>query len=185
MRRIDDSSRIMGLIGLAVTSGLVVAGFANASGNANRPPAALASPLARPASEAAAQPARQVRVVYGGPFTSAPAPGPRPAAPAPVAVGDPAPARAAVEPTAAPAPIRVASRDEGVLPSAETNALAGAKAGLDLNTASIEELNAIGAGRIGKAIARGRPYASPDDLLAKRVLNRAAFARIKDQVTVR
>jgi len=42
----------------------------------------------------------------------------------------------------------------------------------------------LGLGRIGKAIARARPYATPEDLLRKRVVNRATYARIKDQVTV-
>jgi DNA uptake protein ComE-like DNA-binding protein len=53
-----------------------------------------------------------------------------------------------------------------------------------LNSASIDQLNAMGGGRIGKAIARARPYATPEDLLRKRVVNRATYARIKDQVTV-
>ncbi|MCB5175359.1 helix-hairpin-helix domain-containing protein [Microvirga sp. SM9] len=56
----------------------------------------------------------------------------------------------------------------------------------DLNAASLEELNSLrGGGRIGKAIVRGRPYASVEDLVKKRVLNRSVYARIKDQVTVR
>ncbi|WFT83636.1 hypothetical protein QA634_22895 [Methylobacterium sp. CB376] len=38
---------------------------------------------------------------------------------------------------------------------------------------------------MGKAIIAGRPYASPGDLLAKRVVSRAVFERIKDQVAVR
>jgi hypothetical protein len=57
---------------------------------------------------------------------------------------------------------------------------------VDLNTASVDELNALrGAGRIGRAIVRGRPYGSVEDLVKKRVLNRSVFARVKDQVTAR
>ena len=57
---------------------------------------------------------------------------------------------------------------------------------VDLNTASVEQLNSLrGGGRIGRAIIRGRPYASAEDLIKKRVLTRAAYDAIKDQVTVR
>jgi DNA uptake protein ComE-like DNA-binding protein len=38
---------------------------------------------------------------------------------------------------------------------------------------------------IGRAIIAGRPYRDPEDLLSKRVLNRAAFARIREQVAAR
>jgi DNA uptake protein ComE-like DNA-binding protein len=55
---------------------------------------------------------------------------------------------------------------------------------LDINTASPDELDRL-AGRIGKAIVRGRPYQSIDDLVSKRVLNRGTFGQIKDRITVR
>lgn len=56
---------------------------------------------------------------------------------------------------------------------------------VDLNKGSVEELNRLkGAGSLGRAIARGRPYRSVDDLVKKRVVRRTAFERIKDQVTV-
>jgi DNA uptake protein ComE-like DNA-binding protein len=55
---------------------------------------------------------------------------------------------------------------------------------VDLNSASLQQLNNLGAGRIGRAIIRGRPYLSKEDLVRKRVLNRTDFGRIKDQVTV-
>jgi hypothetical protein len=38
---------------------------------------------------------------------------------------------------------------------------------------------------IGRAIVRGCPYSSVEDLLAKRVLNRSTFQRIAPQVAVR
>jgi DNA uptake protein ComE-like DNA-binding protein len=53
---------------------------------------------------------------------------------------------------------------------------------VDINTASIEELNRLG-GRFGRAIIAGRPYASIDDLVSKRVLTRATFSQIQDQIT--
>lgn len=57
---------------------------------------------------------------------------------------------------------------------------------IDLNTASLEELNSLeGAGRIGRAIIRGRPYASVEELATKKVIRRSVLERIKDQVTVR
>jgi hypothetical protein len=56
---------------------------------------------------------------------------------------------------------------------------------IDINSASIAELNHMGAGRIGKAIARRRPYASIEDLLRKRVLTRADYELIRDKIAVR
>jgi DNA uptake protein ComE-like DNA-binding protein len=56
---------------------------------------------------------------------------------------------------------------------------------VDLNKSTIEQLNRLkGAGSLGRAIVRGRPYKSVEDLVTKRVVRRAAFERIKDQVTV-
>ncbi|MGU3287654.1 helix-hairpin-helix domain-containing protein [Methylobacterium mesophilicum] len=56
---------------------------------------------------------------------------------------------------------------------------------LDLNTASVEQLNALGAGMIGKRIIEFRPYGSPDELLARRVLKRSDYDVIKDLIVVR
>jgi DNA uptake protein ComE-like DNA-binding protein len=56
---------------------------------------------------------------------------------------------------------------------------------LDLNRATAEELDTLpGAARISKAIIRGRPYGSPDDLVRKRILTREAFARIREHIAV-
>ena len=58
--------------------------------------------------------------------------------------------------------------------------------GVNLNTATLEELNRLSrGGLIGRAIIRGRPYTSPEDLLKKEVLSRAVYNRIKDQVAAR
>jgi hypothetical protein len=46
------------------------------------------------------------------------------------------------------------------------------------------ELNALGGGRIGRAIVNSRPYRSPDELLHKRVLTRATYEQIKGQIIV-
>jgi len=56
---------------------------------------------------------------------------------------------------------------------------------VDLNRASFEQLNSLkGAGALGRAIIKGRPYRSVDDLLKKKVVRRPVFERIKDQVSV-
>ncbi|HZB61722.1 MAG TPA: helix-hairpin-helix domain-containing protein [Microvirga sp.] len=63
---------------------------------------------------------------------------------------------------------------------------AGPSGLVNLNTATLEQLNAIdGAGPVARAIVRGRPYASAEDLVTKRILRRSVYERIKDQVTVR
>jgi hypothetical protein len=56
---------------------------------------------------------------------------------------------------------------------------------VDLNTASVEQLNALGAGMIGRRIIEFRPYASPEDLVTRRVLKRADYETIKAAVTAR
>ena len=67
--------------------------------------------------------------------------------------------------------------DHGAVPQREL---------VDLNTANVDQLNALaGGGRIGQAIIRGRPYGSAEDLLRKRVLRRATYEAVRDQVTVR
>jgi hypothetical protein len=54
---------------------------------------------------------------------------------------------------------------------------------VDINTAPADDLNRLG-GRFAKAIIRGRPYRSVDELLSKRVLSRSTLSQIKDQITV-
>jgi DNA uptake protein ComE-like DNA-binding protein len=110
---------------------------------------------------------------------------PKPVEAAVVKAPAPAPARSndmnltgtVAQPAKAPAPVKVAS----VAPSSGAS-----EAGLvDLNKGSFEDLNSLdGAGSLGKAIIRNRPYASVDDLVKKRVLRRTSFEKIKDQVKV-
>lgn len=56
---------------------------------------------------------------------------------------------------------------------------------VDLNTATVEQLNGLGAGMIGKRIIEFRPYASTEDLISRRVLKRSDYDAIKGAVTVR
>jgi DNA uptake protein ComE-like DNA-binding protein len=106
----------------------------------------------------------------------------RPPVAAPVATKPAPPALKVAEPTVV-ASVTQASSATQASPAEPRKA---ADDLLDLNTASVDELNALqGAGRIGRAIVRGRPYGSVEDLVKKRVLSRSVFARVKDQVTTR
>ncbi len=148
-----------------------------------------------------------MRTVYPGPYggrtsTSAQtAPSAAPIAAAPTASAQPsvsvmepaatehaAGARAPSAPSALPQPsapsaqpiIERMAQDDG-----RTDGSASQASDLklvDINTASVEELNRLG-GRFGRAIVAGRPYASIDDLVSKRVLTRSTFSQIKDQIT--
>jgi DNA uptake protein ComE-like DNA-binding protein len=56
---------------------------------------------------------------------------------------------------------------------------------VDLNRASVEQLNSLkGAGSLGRAIIRHRPYRSVDDLVKRKIVRRTVFEKIKGQVTV-
>ncbi|MFD0461829.1 ComEA family DNA-binding protein [Microvirga aerilata] len=101
-------------------------------------------------------------------------------------------AQASLKPVASPPPADPVDTDMTgtVTPQAslaDAKPLAAAETSLvDLNTASFAQLNSLkGAGALGRAIIKGRPYASVDDLMRKKVLRRTAFEKIKDQVTVR
>lgn len=59
------------------------------------------------------------------------------------------------------------------------------KGTVDLNLASVEQLNALGAGMIGKRIVEFRPYAMPEDLVTRRVLKKSDYDAIWPAVTVR
>lgn len=95
--------------------------------------------------------------------------------------------KAAKTPEPEPVPLRTQVASASGVAGAPPVAPAVRPAGLvNLNAASLQELNSLrGAGLIGKAIVRGRPYRSVEDLVKKRIVNRSLYARIKDQVTVR
>ncbi|KQP10266.1 hypothetical protein ASF28_03675 [Methylobacterium sp. Leaf99] len=141
-----------------------------------------------------AEPSRPVRRAEPAPAPPA-APVPVQPAPAPQAIppaappATPAPAAPAPAAPAAPAPLTfepsIAAGEDDVA-SASDNAGPRAMAIVDLNSASVADLNGLkGGGMIGRAIVQKRPYASVDQLLSKRVLSRSTYERIKDQVTVR
>lgn len=127
-----------------------------------------------------------------------PDPAPRPVAPAPAPAPVPSPTPSpppaqqqmpsdALAFPAEPVPAQP-GLDQGAaeIDRAEDDAGPRALAILDLNTASVADLNKLrGGGAIGRAITAKRPYASVDQLLSKRVLSRAVYEKIKDQVTVR
>ncbi|MGY2049880.1 ComEA family DNA-binding protein [Methylobacterium sp. JK268] len=150
--------------------------------------AATASPaVARPAPPPAAQP-EPVRTASAEPVVATPEPFRLAPAPPP-AIAAPAEPPAATPPPVFAAPAALAFAEDPPAappPEPESPPAAGPTEGIDLNTASLADLNALrGGGHIGKAIVAGRPYTSPQDLLSRRILSRSVFLRIKDQVTVR
>jgi DNA uptake protein ComE-like DNA-binding protein len=165
-------------------------------------PSPAPEPASRPASPAASSP-------KPAPMAEAPAavqPGEPPSPPAASAEPvrePPAPPRAAAVPAAPaqmPSDALAVPSDPAAPPEAQAPDAAGqaeidraedtagprAVAVVDLNTASVADLNRLrGGGAIGRAIVAKRPYTSVDQLLSKRVLSRSVYERIRDQVTVR
>ncbi|MDQ0448227.1 DNA uptake protein ComE-like DNA-binding protein [Methylobacterium aerolatum] len=130
---------------------------------------ATAQPAVPPAAQAT-PPALRPGAVAASPRTASPP-------------ADAPPLRLPSDATAAtPAPVPQADAEV-----AEARATEGpaAIALIDLNTASVADLNRLrGGGNIGRAIVAKRPYAAVSDLLTKRVLSRSVFERIREQVTV-
>lgn len=92
---------------------------------------------------------------------------------APVAV----PAPATPTPSEVTGAVAAVNPEQSSQPSADL---------VDLNSASFEILNSLpGGGPIGRAIIKGRPYASAEELVTKKVLRRSVYEKIKDQVTAR
>lgn len=142
------------------------------------PRSAVAAQLRKEAEPAKPQPT--VRVVYPAPETD----GPQSRV---VAGADAAPAAASMASvpavqTALYPQVRGTSPDAAATTLVNEAAQAGTPS-LNLNTASVDALNQIpGAGHIGRTIASHRPYRSVEDLLAKRVIRKSVYDRIKAQV---
>ena len=69
--------------------------------------------------------------------------------------------------------------------SAAQGTVAGKTATVDINSATATDLKALpGMTDAGAAkIVQGRPYKDPADLVSKKVLSEAEYAKIKDRVT--
>lgn len=196
-------SRSLSVIAL---SGCAVLAFAVARGPDPAPAPRIAAqavapaPKPTPSAPAAPQPTRDsaqdARLVYGNPDAlrakpveakpvellprepeTTAAATPRPAMPEPGSVMAAAPAfepQPIVAPSAPPA--RTAATPAVAEPAPAD--------GVDLNTASLEALNGLNAGMIGRAIVRGRPYAAAEELVERRILTRASFEKIRPRVVV-
>jgi len=153
--------------------------LSTASSPAERVTAAptVAAPLPRSGEEP------PVRSVYPGLGPSAPRPSEpvvsiapaQPAAP-PSTEPQPGELQPPAPPPALPAPVPDAAQSNAELPVGEA---------IDLNSASVDQLNELGAGMIGRHIVANRPYASPDELLSRRILNRRDFDAIRPRVVAR
>jgi hypothetical protein len=193
---------------LRVSVLLIIAGILAAVVQALLPspaPGPAIPPASAPETPAAPQPSATVRRVEPPP--AAPAAPPAPAAPSapPAAAVEPAPAPSGGAPAptqmpsdatafpaeplpreAQPDPSAQEAAGQAEVDRAEDSAGPRALAILDLNTASVADLNHLrGGGAIGRAIVAKRPYTSVEQLLSKRVLSRSVYEKIKDQVTVR
>lgn len=121
---------------------------------------------------------------------------PQPSAPAPIAVEQAAsaPAVSGLEP-ALPQAVQASAPEPAVSDTDRTGAVTVASAPaepepasdlVDLNAASFEELNSLrNAGPLGRAIIKGRPYSSVEDLVTRKIVRRSVYEKIKDQVAVR
>ncbi|GEP08972.1 helix-hairpin-helix domain-containing protein [Methylobacterium gnaphalii] len=147
------------------------------------PPSVTEAPAQRPKplQPSLTEPAEPgVRSVYPGgrPTAARPSP-PESAPPSPTARQVPveaAPPPVEPAPAPAPAPEQQAARQPAEPPAED---------GIDLNSAPVETLNTLGAGMIGKTIVANRPYASPEDLVTRRVLKRQDYEIIKPHVVAR
>lgn len=102
--------------------------------------------------------------------------------PAPPAVVQAAARAAAAAPPSSPV---TGEPTDAALPAAPPAGKPSQAGLVNINTASIDQLDNIpGGGHIGRSIARHRPYRSLEDLVDHRVLKARDFARIKAAITV-
>lgn len=167
MRRLFVTFAILLIAGLA---------FASARDPLGLRPDVLTAVVSRAGGPADVE--KAVRVVYP-PSNETVAPQPTPQRDA----ADAAPPPADPDPRDDAPATQPQAPSSGLQPNID--AVLRATAGLDLNTASVAELDRIpGAGRIGRAIVRHRPYRSVEDLLRKHVLRQSVYDKIKNQVSV-
>lgn len=141
-------------------------------------PAASTPPAIRPVAATPPPTAKPVIPVAGSPNAKAPTPG--------QSVQASTNAAPATAPQAGNA-LRRPSRQVSAPVERQVNAPSEDQptGGHDLNLASLDELNRLGGGMIGRAIIAGRPYHSSDELVTRRILSRATYALIRAQVSVR
>ena len=98
-----------------------------------------------------------------------------------VPVADPAPAASA--PASAPVQMASAEAPDTASPAPSADAPAKSSA-VNLNTASADTFDRMGAGRVGRTIVAHRPYRSVRDLVNKRVLRTSDYQKIESRVRV-
>jgi competence protein ComEA len=96
---------------------------------------------------------------------------------APVFAAEPAVNPVPQTPSAATAPAKPASATQAIAPKAAT---------VDINIATASDLKGLpGVSDADAAkIMQGRPYKDPSELVSKKIVNDAEFAKIKDHVVV-
>lgn len=107
----------------------------------------------------------------------------RPSDPAVIAAVPAPSAPAAAAPAPVSNPVQVASVEDPAPPAEDAPAIGKSNA-VNLNTASAEALDHVGAGRVGRTIVAHRPYRSVKDLVNRRVLRTSDYERIASRVRV-
>lgn len=91
-------------------------------------------------------------------------------------------------PTASNAPAAVATSSTTQVTETGSHSNHGSKAKININTAILSELDKfeakLGVSALSNKIQASRPYATPEDLVSKKVINQEQFDQIKDMVTV-
>ncbi|QIR39182.1 helix-hairpin-helix domain-containing protein [Tolypothrix sp. PCC 7910] len=91
-------------------------------------------------------------------------------------------------PTASNAPAPVATSSTTQVTETGSHSNHGSKAKININTAILSELDKfeakLGVPALSNKIQASRPYATPEDLVSKKVINQEQFDQIKDMVTV-